>query len=230
MFTEYSYVMYKQTGNGRWVTHLGFERGNAIVEAQQRYVGRPWSGWSRMVVQQLPQMPPPSINYIDSSHYWVSRKRRTRSNSKSSCSWYCNKRCWSRPEQEIGHYILGDKHLGGEQKYNNIGFGRPWSGWAGTNVVERFVGLRFRISPQGRIYNVWIKSNGNHATSWAHPATRFNDRDRWHNDFAPVPPGVYYNVWVSGDVTEVHLEAGLNAEYVDFYHPRKNNTSICKGK
>ena len=57
---------------GRWVTHLGFERGNAIVEAQQRYVGRPWSGWSRMVVQQLPQMPPPSINYIDSSHEWVS--------------------------------------------------------------------------------------------------------------------------------------------------------------
>ena len=43
MFTEYSYVIYKQTGNGRWVTHLGFERGNAIVEAQQRYVGRPWS-------------------------------------------------------------------------------------------------------------------------------------------------------------------------------------------
>ena len=64
-------------GAGRWWTHLGFERGNAIVEAQQRYVGRPWSGWSRMVVQQLPQMPQPTINYIDSSHYWVSRKRRT---------------------------------------------------------------------------------------------------------------------------------------------------------
>ena len=47
--------MYKQMEAGRWVTHLGFERGNAIVEAQQRYVGRPWSGWSRMVVQQLPQ-------------------------------------------------------------------------------------------------------------------------------------------------------------------------------
>ena len=91
-------MIYKQTGNGRWVTHLGFERGNAIVEAQQRYVGRPWSGWSRMVVYQLPQMPPPSINYIDSSHYWVSRKRRTGSNGKSSCSWSCNKRCWSRPE------------------------------------------------------------------------------------------------------------------------------------
>ena len=56
---------------GRWVTHLGYERGNAIVEAQQRYVGRPWSGWSRMVVQQL-QMPQPTINFIDSSHYWVS--------------------------------------------------------------------------------------------------------------------------------------------------------------
>ena len=84
--------------SGRWWTHLGFERGNTTVEAQQRVVGRPWSGWSRMVVQQLPQMPPPSINYIDSSHYWVSRKRRTRSNSKSTCSWCCNKRRWSRPE------------------------------------------------------------------------------------------------------------------------------------
>ena len=35
--------MYKQMEAGRWVTHLGYERGNAIVEAQQRYVGRPWS-------------------------------------------------------------------------------------------------------------------------------------------------------------------------------------------
>ena len=68
-------------GNGRWWTHLGFERGNAIVEAQQIVRGRPWSGWSRMVVQQLPQMSQPSINYIDSTHEWVSRKRRARSNS-----------------------------------------------------------------------------------------------------------------------------------------------------
>ena len=29
--------------SGRWWIHLGFERGNAIVEAQQRVVGRPWS-------------------------------------------------------------------------------------------------------------------------------------------------------------------------------------------
>ena len=64
--------MYKQMETGRWVTHLGYERGNTIVEAQQRYVGRPWSGWSRMIVQQLPQMPPPSINYIDTSQEWVS--------------------------------------------------------------------------------------------------------------------------------------------------------------
>ena len=97
---EYLYVMYKQMEAGRWVTHLGFERGNAIVEAQQKVVGRPWSGWSRMVVQQL-QMPQPTINFIDSSHYWVSRKRRTRSNSKSSCSWSCNKRCWSRWSRKL---------------------------------------------------------------------------------------------------------------------------------
>ena len=92
-------MIYKQMEIGRWVTHLGFERGNAIVEAQQKIRGRDWSGWARMVVQQLPQMPQPTINFIDSSHYWVSRKRRTRSNSKSSCSWCCSKRCsgrWSR--------------------------------------------------------------------------------------------------------------------------------------
>ena len=96
-------------GSGRWVTHLGFERGNAIVESQQRYVGRPWSGWSRMVVQQL-QMPQPTINYIDSSHYWVSRKRRTRSNSKTTCSWCCNKRYRSRWSTETGQHILEDNH------------------------------------------------------------------------------------------------------------------------
>lgn len=33
-------------GVGRWWTHLGFERGNTIVEAQQRVRGR---DWSRMV-------------------------------------------------------------------------------------------------------------------------------------------------------------------------------------
>ena len=99
-------MIYKQTGNGRWVTHLGFERGNAIVEAQQIVRGRPWSGWSRMVVQQLPQMSQPTINFIATPHEWVSRKRRTGSNSKSTRTWCSNKRCWSRPEQEIGLHIL----------------------------------------------------------------------------------------------------------------------------
>ena len=81
---------------GRWWTHLGFERGNAVVEAQQRVVGRPWSGWSRMVVQQLPQMPPPSINQITTSHEWVSGRGEPRSNSKSTCAWSSDKRCTSR--------------------------------------------------------------------------------------------------------------------------------------
>ena len=67
-------------GSGRWSQHIGQERGNARIEVRQMKTGRPWSGWSRMVVQQL-QMPQPTINFIDSSHYWVSRKRRTRSNS-----------------------------------------------------------------------------------------------------------------------------------------------------
>ena len=217
--------MYKQTGNGRWVTHLGFERGNAIVEAQQRYVGRPWSGWSRMVIQQLPQMPPPSINYIDSSHYWVSRKRRTRSNSKSTCSWCCNKRRWSRWSTEIGQHILEGKILTGELKHNNIGFGRPWSGWTGTNVVERFVGVRFQVSAPRRHW-VRISSGGNHATSWNHPGTSFNDRDRWQNYFERQPG--FYNIWVSGDITEVHVEPGITVVYLDFYYPGRTTPIYVK--
>ena len=65
-------MIYKQTGNGRWVTHLGFERGNAIVEAQQIVRGRPWSGWSRMVVQQLPQLSIRTIYFISTAHDFFS--------------------------------------------------------------------------------------------------------------------------------------------------------------
>ena len=77
-------------GSGRWSQHIGQERGNARIEVRQMKTGRPWSGWSRMVVQQLPQMPPPTINYIDGNHEWVSRKRRTRCNSKSTSTWCSN--------------------------------------------------------------------------------------------------------------------------------------------
>ena len=73
-------------GSGRWNQHIGQERGNARIEVRQMKTGRPWSGMAVSNVVQLPQMPPPSINYINSSHEWVSRKRRTRSNSKSSCT------------------------------------------------------------------------------------------------------------------------------------------------
>ena len=75
--------------SGRWWTHLGFERGNTTVEAQQRVVGRPWS---RMVKNgsTTPQMPPPSINQITTSHEWVSGRGEPRSNSKSTCAWCSN--------------------------------------------------------------------------------------------------------------------------------------------
>ena len=62
---------------GRWWTHLGFERGNAVVEAQQRVVGRPWSRMVKNGSTTIATNATPTINYIDSSHYWVSRKRRT---------------------------------------------------------------------------------------------------------------------------------------------------------
>ena len=42
---------------------------------------------------------------------------------------------------EIGQHILEGKILTGELKHNNIDFGRPWSGWVGTNVIaERLSG------------------------------------------------------------------------------------------
>ena len=184
-------------------------------------------GWSRMIVQQLPQMPPPSINYIDSSHYWVSRKRRTRSNGKSSCSWSCNKRCRSRRSTEIGQHILEDKHLGEEQKYNNIGFGRPWSGWAGTNVVERFVGLRFRLS-SNRYNYVRIESGGHHQISWHWGVANWNDRNIWGNDFAPTGPSAWYEIRIMGDVTAVNVEGGVNVELLDFYNPGRGTPVYLK--
>ena len=44
-------------------------------------------------------------------------------------------------EQETGQHILVDNQVEEEQKHNNIGFGRPWSGWVGTNVVPIQLGL-----------------------------------------------------------------------------------------
>ena len=128
-------------------------------------------------------------------------------------------------EQETGHHIQEGKIRIEEQKYNSISFGRPWSGWTGTNVAERFVGLRFQVSAPRR-HTVRINSGGNHATSWHHPGTRFNDRNRWANYFE-VYSG-YYNVWVSGDVTEVHVEPGIPVVYVDFYHPGRTTPVYLK--
>ena len=71
---------------GRWNLIIGAERGNAKIEARQMKTGRPWSAMAVSNVVQLPQMPQPTINPLDSSHYWVSRKRRVRSNIKATCS------------------------------------------------------------------------------------------------------------------------------------------------
>jgi hypothetical protein len=57
---------------GRWNLYIGQERGNCRIEVRQMKTGRPWSGMAVSNVVQLPQMPPPSINYITTSHDWVS--------------------------------------------------------------------------------------------------------------------------------------------------------------
>lgn len=43
-------------------------------------------------------------------------------------------------EQETGQHILVDNQVEEEQKHNNIGFGRPWSGWVGLNVINKELG------------------------------------------------------------------------------------------
>lgn len=42
---------------------------------------------------------------------------------------------------ETGQHIQEDNQVDEEQKHNNIDFGRPWSGWVGTNVVPIQLGL-----------------------------------------------------------------------------------------
>lgn len=44
-------------------------------------------------------------------------------------------------EQETGQHILVCNLQEEEQKLNNTGFGRPWSGWVGTNVVPVQIGV-----------------------------------------------------------------------------------------
>ena len=105
-------------------------------------------------------------------------------------------------EQETGQHIQEDKILIEGQKHNNIGFGRPWSGWTGTNVVERFVGLRFQFT-----------SNRYH---WM----RVNSGGPQH--------GVWHEIRVMGDITEVIIEPGVSVQLLDFYHPGRGNPVYVK--
>ena len=75
--------------SGRWSTHIGAERGNTIVEVQQKGVGRPWSGWSKMIIQQLPAFRKPKYrpNELSTRSYiWLGN---TRSTCKSTCTPEC---------------------------------------------------------------------------------------------------------------------------------------------
>ena len=130
-------------------------------------------------------------------------------------------------EQETGHHILEDNHQIEEQRYNNTNFGRPWSGWAGTNVVERFVGLRFRITAP-RYHKVRIESGGHHQISWHWGAANWNDRNIWFNDFAPLPAHIWYEIRIMGDITEVLVEGGVSVQLLDFYHPGRGNPVYLK--
>ena len=129
-------------------------------------------------------------------------------------------------EQETGQHIQEDKILIEGQKHNNIGFGRPWSGWTGTNVVERFVGLRFRLS-SNRYHTVRIESGGHHSISWHWGAVGFNVYDIWQNYYAP-DPGAWYEVRMTGDFTAINVEEGVTVELLDFYNPGRGTPAYLK--
>ena len=153
-------MIYKQMGIGRWVTHLGFERGNAIVEAQQIVRGRPWSGWSRMVVQQLPQMPAPSINFIATPHEWVSGRGEPGATVKVHVHGVVIRDVGVDGAGNWATHI-GMQPAGRRIEAQQYRVGRPWSGWVGTNVVPVQIGvptvnnvpvgtIRYRRSGSGR--------------------------------------------------------------------------------
>ena len=129
-------------------------------------------------------------------------------------------------EQETGQHIQEDNHQTEEQKHNNIGTGWAWSAWTGTNVVERFVGLRFRITAP-RYHKVRIESGGHHQISWHWGVANWNDRNIWFNDFAPTP-GAQYEVRIMGDVTAVNVEGGVTVELLDFYNPGRGTPVYLK--
>ena len=98
--------------------------------------------------------------------------------------------------------------------------------------MERFVGLRFRISPQHHHYWVNIHSNGYQRVNWNWPHNGDNEYN-WHSKlrYAPVPPGVYIEIRVAGDVTELNCSNGpLNCEYVDFYNPGRTRPVYVKAQ
>ena len=130
-------------------------------------------------------------------------------------------------EQETGQHIQEDNHQIEEQKHNNIGTGWAWSAWTGTNVVERFVGLRFRITAP-RYHKVRIESGGHHQISWHWGAANWNDRNIWFNDFAPLPAHIWYEIRIMGDVTAVNVEGGVNVELLDFYNPGRGTPVYVK--
>ena len=128
--------------------------------------------------------------------------------------------------QETGQHIQEDNHQIEEQKHNNIGTGWAWSAWTGTNVVERFVGLRFRITAP-RYHKVRIESGGHHQISWHWGYAAFNDRDIWKNWCGPQH-GVWHEIRVMGDITEVLVEGGVSVQLLDFYHPGRGNPVYLK--
>ena len=75
-------------------------------------------------------------------------------------------------EQVTGQHIQEDNQAEEEQKHNNIGFGRPWSGWVGTNVVDNqrnseieyiivfFTTNQWFSGVTGNAYHIYFKGKG----------------------------------------------------------------------
>ena len=122
--------------------------------------------------------------------------------------------------------IIGAERGNAKIEARQMKTGRPWSAWAGTNVTERFDGVRFMHNNTTN-YLMTIQSGGHHQITWAYPHLAFNDRNIWMNSYAPGAQ--WYEVRIKGDVTSITVsELGTWVVLLDFYSPRKNNTCICK--
>lgn len=87
------------------------------------------------------------------------------------------------------------------------------------------MGLRFKIALRHGNRRVRIEPGDQHEVSWHWGVTNWSRGSNWL-----FVIGEWYEIRIRGGYTGIIVDPQVEVQLIDFYHPRKNNTSICKGK